>query len=690
MSEHFIPLALVAIVILLAPQSRLAGPRTNNVIVAGLLLLVGLLGARYLYWRATETLPAPGTGLGEAAFAWALFLLEMAVWVDTSILFATLSRRRDNSAAADEGEARLRGMAPADLPTVDVFIATYNEELEVLEKTIVGALALDWPADRLRVIVLDDGKRGWLKDFCAAKGADYFTRADNAHAKAGNINAAIQRTDGEYFMVLDADFVPQHNFLFRAMGLFEDPKVGIVQIPHSFYNADPMQTNLRMRHTLPDDQRLFFGQIMAGRDGWDAAFCCGSNSITRRTAIEAVGNGLPTGSITEDMLLTLVMLRKGYVTRYLNERLAIGLAPESLMAMYVQRARWARGAIQMLFLKEGPLGPGLSLQHRLLFLPMHWLLQPLMILSALSVPAICLWTGWSPMPNVPVRDLVSFQLPVILATLGALRLLAPDGFFPLASSVHAALQAPRILPTVITTLIQPHGHAFKVTPKGSAAGAARDRVMIFAPAALMLVTALGFVVNANLNTRVMASTDHLPLMAFWAAYSMVILLVVQVVAVSTGRPQREERFHLEMPCRVGNRPSNSVAARLDWLSLSAAGVALLELDRIGHNLRWVELNIPGVGPVAGRVVKQDDAELRLVFELTGEARRDELIRLLFTTGLENPMSKRWALNVSLGMLSRVFVRSKPQPEALDPSALRPPQWLLDATAEVPEAAGKAA
>jgi len=83
--------------------------------------------------------------------------------------------------------------------------------------------------------------------------------------------------------------------------------------------------NLALRKTLPDDQRFFFEAIMPSRDGWDAAFCCGSNSVTRRAALRKVGDGLPTGSITEDMLLTLVMLRQGYVTRYLCEHLAFGL-----------------------------------------------------------------------------------------------------------------------------------------------------------------------------------------------------------------------------------------------------------------------------------------------------------------------------------------------------------------------------
>ena len=393
--SFLIPLALVVAAALILPRSWMAGAKVKPWLLQLVICGIALVALRYLSWRVHDTLPMEGIASPEAVFAWSILAIEILVWIDTAILFLMVSRPRDNSKAADHGEARLRATGAKDLPSVDVFIATYNEDFDVLEKTIVGAQALDWPKDRLRICVLDDGKRDWLKKHCDARGIDYFTRDSNAHAKAGNINAAIARTDGEFFLVLDADFIPQENFLYRAMGLFEDPKVAIVQIPHSFYNPDPMQANLRLRKVLPDDQRLFFGTIMAGRDGWDAAFCCGSNSITRRSAMEEIGNKLPTGLITEDMLLTLALLRKGYVTRYLNERLAIGLAPESLSAMYVQRARWARGAVQILFLREGPFGPGLKLHERLMFIPLHWLAQPLVVLATLLTPAICLWTSWS-------------------------------------------------------------------------------------------------------------------------------------------------------------------------------------------------------------------------------------------------------------------------------------------------------
>ena len=154
---------------------------------------------------------------------------------------------------------------------------------------------------------------------------------------------------------------------------------------------------------------------MPSRDAWDAAFCCGSNSVTRRAALHAIGDALPTQSITEDMLLTMTLLRKGYVTRYLCERLAFGLAPETVDAFFVQRQRWARGAIQILYLASGPFGRGLTLMQRLLFMPTHWLSLGLRSMIALVAPIVFLWTGVSPVFDVTPADVVYYFVPMVLA-----------------------------------------------------------------------------------------------------------------------------------------------------------------------------------------------------------------------------------------------------------------------------------
>ena len=387
---------VIGAIYMLAPALPMSRGWARSFVFAAVWLII----LRYMAWRLIDTvLPADGAWY-EIAWVWFCFAVEALALGDALILYLGFLRTSNHSAAADAHEARLRALPPAALPTVDVYIPTYNEPIEVLEKTITGALFLDYP--NLRVWVLDDGRRSWLKDFCEAKGAGYITRPDNAHAKAGNINHALAQTDAEFVAIFDADFIPQRNFLLRTMGFFEDPVVGIVQVPHAFYNHDPMQANLALRKTLPDDQRFFFEAIMPSRDGWDAAFCCGSNSVTRRAALRAVGDVLPTTSITEDMLLSLAMLKQGYVTRYLCERLAFGLAPESLKAFFVQRQRWARGAMQIMYLPEGPLGRNIRLMHRLLFMPTHWLTQSMMLLMTCIAPLVFLWTGLAPLIHVTV------------------------------------------------------------------------------------------------------------------------------------------------------------------------------------------------------------------------------------------------------------------------------------------------
>jgi cellulose synthase (UDP-forming) len=351
--DHYLPIIVLAFLGLAYPASKEPGKALTFALICGLAFVVG----RYFWWRLTETLvPPEGITLAVTGI-WFVFALEVCAWFDASILYAQLSRRTDRTPEADAHETRLRALPPSDLPYVDILITTYNEPLEVLERTILGARALDWPSDRINVFVLDDGGRDWLETYCWDRGVFYLTREGNEHAKAGNINAALKRTSSEFFMILDADFIPQQNMLYRMIGFFEDPQIGIVQVPHEFFNFDPLQTNLAMRASLPSDQKMFFREIMRGRDGWDCAFCCGSNSITRRKAIEAIGGAMPTGSITEDMLLTMALLRAGYKTRYLCERLAVGLAPESLDAFFVQRSRWAQGAIQILYLRTGPWDP---------------------------------------------------------------------------------------------------------------------------------------------------------------------------------------------------------------------------------------------------------------------------------------------------------------------------------------------
>jgi len=640
-------LLVVGFVYLLGPLLPLKRGWARLLIFAAVWLVI----ARYLDWRLFETvLPARGAWY-ETGWVWLCFAIELPAITDQLLLYIIFLRRTDRRDEANAHETRIRALPPDQLPSVDVLIPTYNEPIGVLEKTIVAALCLDYP--KANVWVLDDGRRPWLKAYCAAKGAGYLTRPENSHAKAGNINHALAHTSGEFFAIFDADFAPQRNFLMRTIGFFADPKVGIVQCPHSFYNYDPLQTNLAMRKAIPDEQRFFFDAVMPSRDGWDAAFCCGSNSLTRRAALDAIGGELPTASITEDQLLSLGLLRKGYITRYLCERLAAGLAAESVDAFFIQRQRWARGAIQILFLRDGPLGTKLSFIQRLLFLPLHWLAIGLQSLIAALVPIVFLWAGISPVSQVDADQVIYYLVPAALAVFGGIGVYAPGHFFPLASQVLGLLQSFKILPTVLLTLLKPRGHLFKVTPKGAAAREATySRGIFWSVAAMMMLTVGGLVINAMPEWKI-AEGPVLPIVAFWAVNNVIVFFITCMIVLQAPACRDEERFEFGEPISMFSAAGALSTGRVRDMSLS--GVAIepdFERQFTLQTDERIRLFISEVGFVPGIVVRQTGAFLAVKFELGDTVERDLLIRKLFTSGFDAT-----AVNVSMWSATMAMLRS---------------------------------
>ena len=641
---------VIGAVYLLGPTLPLTRAWARILVFAVVWFIIG----RYLNWRVfTTLLPAHGAWY-QVGWIWFCFAVELFALADSLILYLCFLRTTDRRAEADAHEARLRGRPPEQLPSVDVYVPTYNEPLDVLEKTITGALHLDYP--NLSVWVLDDGRRPWLKAFCQAKGAGYLTRPDNAHAKAGNVNHALTKTNAEFVAIFDADFVPQRNFLLRTMGFFSDPRIGIVQVPHAFYNHDPMQANLALRKTLPDDQRFFFEAIMPSRDGWDAAFCCGSNSVTRRAALRSIGDALPTQSITEDMLLSVMLLRNGFVTRYLCERLAFGLAPEGLQAFFVQRERWARGAMQILYLGAGVFGPRLTIMQRLLFLPTHWLSQSLMLLLSIIAPLVFMWTGILPLVNVTLEAVIYYLAPMMLAVIGGIWVYAPRQYFPLASQVLGTFQSFRILPTVLATMVRPFKGVFKVTPKGSAAtttGYARG--IFWSAAALMALTISGMIVNALPEWRIITQTGLVPIVACWGIINVTILFLVCMMSLQVPVRRAEERFAIDEPIWLRDASGASWSARSNDISLSGIGVALDD-DRapeIGITQR-LQAFIPEVGFVAVTLVRHDGRFLAMQLHRLPSVERELLTRKLFTSGHDTAAVSASAWSATGAMLGSIW------------------------------------
>jgi cellulose synthase (UDP-forming) len=231
------------------------------------LILVTLsivISTRYIWWRLTETLQFASPF--EAFLGIGLILAELYAWLVLVLGYIQTAWPLNRPPM---------GM-PEDIatwPTVDLLIPTYNEPLSVVENTVFGALSIDYPPDKLRIYILDDGRREEFREFAEAMGVGYITRDNNIHAKAGNLNHALGLTDGEYLALFDSDHVPNRAFLQLTLGWFlVEPKLALLQTPHHFYSPDPFERNLQGGDTIPNEGLLFYGLVQDGNDLWNAAF----------------------------------------------------------------------------------------------------------------------------------------------------------------------------------------------------------------------------------------------------------------------------------------------------------------------------------------------------------------------------------------------------------------------------------
>ncbi|MDX6309451.1 MAG: hypothetical protein QOI06_2497 [Nocardioidaceae bacterium] len=239
--------------------------RTTRILVC----LALLLGANYIVWRWLHSV-----AWADWWIAVPLVVAETYSLTDSFLFGATMWR------------SRRRGEPPAPIheATVDVLITTYNEPVEMVVRTATAALAIRHPH---QTWILDDGARIDMAQAARALGVGYIVRSaewdgQSRHAKAGNLNNALLTIDGEFLLILDADQIPEPQILDRTLGYFRDEKVALVQTPQWFSNvthSDP----------LGSQAPLFYGPIQQGKDGWNAAFFCGSNAVLRRDALMQLG-----------------------------------------------------------------------------------------------------------------------------------------------------------------------------------------------------------------------------------------------------------------------------------------------------------------------------------------------------------------------------------------------------------------
>lgn len=613
------------------------------------------LTLRYLHWRATQTLPSSAE-TGDFAFAIGFLLIEGMTSLGSILTLITLSRVKNRTPAVDAALAERRADTTGDgerAPLVDVFICTYNEEREILERTIAGALGMDH--ENFRVWVLDDGRRAWLADLAQDLGCRYLARPDNAHAKAGNINHALAHVarlpePPDFVSILDADFVPTRAFLTRCLTLFRDEGVGIVQTPQHFINPDPIQSNLGAADVWPDEQRFFFDVLMPSKDAWGTAFCCGTSSVIRWEALEAAG-GLPVTSVTEDYLLTLRLKQYGYQTVYLNERLSLGLAPEGLKEYVTQRSRWCLGFMQIVSSRDGPFNPanGLKFVDRMALLEsfLYWAGTFVFRLACLIVPIAYFLFGLKAI-DVDLADGISYFLPYFIGHVGVIGWLSARRILPILTDVTQILTMREILGSVALGIARPKGHKFAVTAKGG------DRSktivqwrMIRFFGALLAVTllSLGYSFYADANRSL---EDSSVVALFWSWYNITVLLIAIACCVERPRKRKSERMRARGAVEL---KFGDTEADYQMLDISISGIRFA--GNCGAAVGTpVDFRMNGQA-MSGRIARSGEREFAVEIDHT-LASKLAMVREVYSGRFESRIEGGRSLAVGKRVLARLF------------------------------------
>src|SRR5499427_4780571 len=521
---------------------------------------------------------------------------------------------------------------PREWPTVDVFIPTFNEPLRLVRATVLGALALDYPADKLRITLLDDGGRDEFRAFALRVGVGYIARARHDHAKAGNINHALTLTSGEFVAIFDCDHVPTRSFLALTLGwLMRDPRLGLVQTPHHFYSPDPFERNLGQFRRVPNEGALFHRLVQDGNDLWNASFFCGSCAVLRRTALADIG-GVAVETVTEDAHTALRMQRRGWHTAYINVPQGAGLATESLAAHIGQRIRWARGMAQILRIENPLRARGLSLAQRLCYFnaSSHFLFgAPRLIF--LTVPLCYLLFG---VVNIYGYSLsvFAYALPhIALAHLTNARV--QRGFrASFWNEIYEAALAPYILLPTLLALVNPRLGKFNVTSKGGIVERSYFDRRIALPLILLLgVNITGLVMAGQRYATDVAHRDTVVMNALWTIYNTVILSVAGSVALERRQRRSEVRVDVGVPLTLVAADGTALAGITTQLSCGGAAARFDRPVRLrrGDTVR-LRLHAHGTRcDIAARVARSAGHIQRLSFPRLDMSQERQLITLIY-------------------------------------------------------------
>ncbi|MDQ2832667.1 MAG: UDP-forming cellulose synthase catalytic subunit [Acidobacteriota bacterium] len=622
---------------------------SSSYLVTLTLMLASIFSTfRYGFWRISTTVrffsdPGSMWDTLDAFFIGLLLLAEAYAFLVLLLgyLQTLWPLRRTPVALPDDPEA---------WPAVDLLIPTFNEPLSVVKFTALAAMNIDWPADKLNVYLLDDGRREQFRRFAEEAGVGYMTRDGNEHAKAGNINHALAKLNSPFVAVFDCDHVPTRSFLQVTMGWFlRDTKLGMLQTPQHCYSPDPFERNLDQFRTIPSEDELFYGVVQDGNDFWNATFFCGSCAVLRRSALDEIG-GIAVETVTEDAHTSLRMQSRGWNAAYINIPQAAGLATERLSGHVKQRIRWARGMVQILRIDNPLFARGLSAPQRLCYFNamMHFLFA-LPRLIFLTAPLVYLLFGHVNLPGFWAA-IVAYAMPHLVLSNVTNSRIQGQHRHSFWNEIYETVLAPCILLPTLWALISPKTGGFKVTDKG---GMVNDRFFdrrlaqpfIF----LIAVNLLGLLcsiprlfpfsgADAPWPRNICASmydgghVGTIVMNLLWVCFNLVILGVAAAVAWESRQRRQTVRLSMTVPVDVQLRngsilhgvttdmSSGGLMVRMERNVVAAAGEAL----RLTLPLLDTQATLPAI------VVGIDGKVMRAKFDALSLPEEEALAMVLYS------------------------------------------------------------
>ena len=537
----------------------------NLKILKNKLLIIGtiLSSSIYLVWRIFFTIPFESGIIGLICGIF-LLLVEIVGMMEAAIHYYSMSNI-DYPTKPDVSESLFLD--------VDVFIATYNEPVELLYKTVTGCINMEYPdKSKVHIYICDDSNRPEMKELADFMKINYVTRTERKDAKAGNLNNALAHSSSPLVVTFDADMIPMHDFLKTCVPYFlTKEKIGFVQTPQSFYNPDLFQYFLFSEGRIPNEQDYFYRDIQVSRNKTNSVIYGGSNTMILRKALEEIG-GFYTKVITEDFATGLLIQSKGYKCYAIDEVHASGLSPDDLKSLIKQRERWSRGCIQtgrklnILFRK------GLNIQQKLSYISAisYWY-SGLKRLAYIMAPIMFAVFGIVVVKCDLVQVLI-FWLPMYLFSDATLKKLSNNIRSTKLTNIYETILFPSLLPVVLLETFGITQKKFAVTRKdGGAEDDRKYQIKKAIPHIFFGILSVIGIVNCIEMTFELGSPVYIVLL-FWLVVNFYNIIMSIFFMIGRKAYRKAERFPAEIQCNISYDNEDIKCMTID---ISEGGISVI-------------------------------------------------------------------------------------------------------------------